>query len=123
MIEHDLDSEHAILHVRPKGSLQQSDFAQLAQTVDPFIAERGGLAGIIIETPSFPGWDSFAAMIAHFRFVRNHHKQIRRIAVVTDSPAGNIAENLVSHFVSAEVKQFPLGAVGVAREWILGNHE
>ena len=121
MIEHTLDNQHAILHVRPKGSLEQADFEQLAQTIDPFIAQRGGLAGIIIETPSFPGWDSFAAMIAHFRFVRDHHKQIRKIAVVTGSPAGNIAENLVSHFVSAEIKQFPPGAVDAAKAWVLAG--
>lgn len=120
MIEHSLDTQNAILHVRPKGALEKTDFEQLAQTVDPFIAQRGGLAGIIIETPSFPGWDSFAAMIAHFRFVRDHHRQIKKIAVVTDSPAGNIAENLVSHFVSAEIKQFPPGSAAAANDWILG---
>jgi hypothetical protein len=118
MMEHTLDDQNGILHVRPKGSLQQADFEQLARMVDPFIAQRGGLGGIVIETAAFPGWDSVAAMIAHFRFVRDHHKHIRKIAVVTDSPAGNIAENLVSHFVSAEIRKFPPGAADAAKEWI-----
>ena len=53
------------------------------------------------------------------RFVRDHHKHIKKIAVVTDSALGNLAENLVSHFVSAEIKQFPASAHDSARKWIL----
>lgn len=119
MIEHTLDTTHGILHLRPVSALEKDDFEQIAQAVDPFIAQNGSLAGLIIETPSFPGWDSLKAMIAHIRFVRDHHKQIRKIALVTDSPLGNVAEHLVSHFVSAEIRQFPATAVGSAREWIL----
>jgi hypothetical protein len=53
------------------------------------------------------------------RFVKDHHKHIRKIALVTDSSLGNIAEHLISHFVSAEIKQFPASAVESAKEWIL----
>jgi hypothetical protein len=86
MIEHHFDKTHAILHVQPKAPLEQSDFQALAREVDPFISEAGDLAGLIVEASGFPGWSSFASMIAHFRFVRDHHRHIRRIAVVTDSP-------------------------------------
>jgi hypothetical protein len=40
---------------------------------------------------------------------------------VTDSPAGNIAENLVSHFVAADIKQFAPGNVEAAQNWILSS--
>lgn len=119
MIEHDLDVARAILHVRPKAPLEQADFEKLAAGVDPFIAERGDLAGLIVEAPGFPGWASFGSMVAHMRFVRDHHRHIRRIAVVTDSAMGNLAEHLVSHFVSAEIRQFPSTGLEAARQWIL----
>lgn len=119
MIEHHLDTTDAILRLQPKSSLEQSDFEQLAKAVDPFIAGTGDLAGLIIEPPAFPGWSSFGAFAAHMRFVKDHHKHINKIALVTDSALGNIAEHLVSHFVSAEIKQFPASAVESAREWIL----
>ena len=119
MIEHTLDTTNAILHIQPKSSLEQADFEQLAKTVDPYIAGTGDLAGLIVETPGFPGWSSFGAMAAHLRFVKDHHKRIRKIALVTDSALGNIAEHLVAHFVSAEIKQFPASAVDAARQWIL----
>jgi len=123
MIEHHLDRINAILHLQPKGSLEQADFEALAREVDPFISEEGDLAGLIVEVDSFPGWSSFAAMIAHFRFVRDHHRHIRRVAVVTGSPLGSLAEHVASHFVAAEIKPFPAGEVDAARRWILGDEE
>src|SRR5262245_49624710 len=119
MIEHNLDAAHSILYVRPKSALKEEDFTQLAKTVDPHIEATGGLAGLIIETSAFPGWDSLGALAAHFRFVRDHHKRIRKVAVVTDAALGNLAEKLASHFVSAKIKHFPAGETGAARQWIL----
>lgn len=123
MIEHHFDRTNAILHVQPKGALEQADFEALAREVDPFISEEGDLAGLIVEVAGFPGWSSFASMIAHFRFVRDHHRHICRVAVVTDSPLGNLAEQVASHFVAAQIKPFPAGEVDEARRWILGETE
>ncbi len=119
MIDCHLDAAHSILHVRPKSALAADDFTTLAAAVDPHIEATGGLAGLIIETPAFPGWDSLGAFVAHFRFVRDHHKYIKRVALVTDSAAGDVAERLASHFVSAEIRHFPAGEVEAARQWIL----
>jgi hypothetical protein len=106
MIDHTLDTANSILYVRPQSSLEQSDFVQLAKAVDPYIEETGGLAGLIIEAPPFPGWDSFGAMVAHIRVVRDHHTHIKKIGLVTTSAMGNVAEHLASHFVSAKMKHF-----------------
>jgi len=119
MIESKLDPMRSILFVYPKSALQESDFAQLAKTVDPYIEQQGDLAGIVIEAPGFPGWDSFGAMVAHFRFVRDHHKHIKKIAVVTDAALGTFAEKLGSHFVAATVKRFPAGQSEAAQRWIV----
>ena len=119
MLDHTLDAKNSILFIRPKSSLSESDFVRLAKTVDPHIAAGGALGGIIIESPEFPGWESFGAMAAHFRFVRDHHKKIRRVALVTDSALGSVAENLASHFVSAEIKSFRSGDLDVAKQWVL----
>jgi hypothetical protein len=121
MIEHTLDTAHSILYVRPKSSLEEDDFVQLAKTVDPYIEETGDLAGLIIETPSFPGWKSLGAMATHFRFVRDHHKHIKKIALVTDSALGDLGEHLASHFVSAEIRHFSAGELEAAKQWIM-NH-
>jgi len=114
------DPATSILHLRPTSSLSADDFAKLAETVDPHIEATGSLRGIVIETPTFPGWDSFKAMLAHLRFVRGHHRRVKKIAVVTDSAFGEVAENLASHFVAAEIRHFPSGELAPAKAWIVG---
>ena len=42
---------------------------KLAKAVYLDIEATGGLAGLIIETPAFPGMKSFGAMVNQFRFV------------------------------------------------------
>jgi len=121
MIEYSLDTANSILILRPKSALEEADFAQITAAVDPHIEKTGGLAGLVIEVKAFPGWDSLGAMAAHFRFVRDHHRRIRKIAVVTDSAMGNVAENLASHFVAAEIRHFPAGQFATAQQWITGK--
>ena len=119
MIDYDLDSEHNILLVRPESALDKNDFVELAKAVDPQIEANGDLAGLIISAPSFPGWDSFGAMVTYFRFVRDHQKHVKKVAVVTDSHLGDVAEHLASHFVSAKIQHFPAGQIEQARQWII----
>lgn len=121
MIEYHLDTVHSILYMQPKSALAADDFVKIAKAVDPHIEATGGLAGVIIETPAFPGWESFGALIAHFRLVRDHHRYVRKIAVVTDSTLVKVIESLASHFVSAEVRRFPSGKTEAANQWILGG--
>ena len=121
MIEYDLDNEHSILLVRPQSALDKDDFVQLAKAVDPQIEAHGDLAGLIISAPSFPGWDSFGALVTHFRFVRDDQRHIKKVAVVTDSHLADVAEHLGSHFVSAKIQHFPAGQIEQARQWIIGG--
>ena len=118
MIAIQLDKEHSILHIHLQSALEQADFEQLAAAVDPYIADTGGLAGLIVEAASFPGWDRFGALIAHLRFVRDHHKFIKRIAIVIDSAFGDLAEHLAGHFISAEMRHFPASGLAAARQWV-----
>jgi hypothetical protein len=118
MIESTLDTAHAVLYVRPKSALEQADFVKLAQTVDPYIEAHGSLRGLIVDAPSFPGWESFGALVAHVRFVRDHNRRIEKVAVVTDSALGNVAEHLASHFVSAQIRHFPAAQAEAAKQWI-----
>jgi hypothetical protein len=118
MIDYDLDAAHSIVVVRPQSRLDKDDFVKLAKAVDPQIEATGDLAGVIIDAPSFPGWESFGSMVSHFQFVRDHQRHVKKVAVVTDSPLGDVAEHLASHFVSAEIKHFPGGETEAAKQWI-----
>jgi hypothetical protein len=118
MIKAELDKTKGILHARPSGPLEAADFDRLSALADPYIAQKGELAGIMIEVKEFPGWKNLASMVRHFRFVRNHHRKVRRVALVTNARIGSIAEKFARHFVAAEVKRFPAEHAGEAKRWI-----
>jgi hypothetical protein len=123
MIDFDLDAARSILHVRPQSPFAAEDFVKLAAVVDPHVEATGDLAGLIIETPAFPGWEGLGAMVAHFKFVRDHHRRIRKVAVVTDSGLGDVAQRFASHFVSAEIRHFASGEAEAAKQWILSGSQ
>lgn len=120
MIKAKLDKDHGILHVKPSGPLEEADFETLSALADPYIEKKGALAGLMLEISRFPGWKNLASMVKHFRFVRSHHRKIRRIALVTDARIGAIAPKLARHFVAAEVRRFDAGKAGEAKKWITG---
>ena len=118
MIHHELLRARGILIVKPDGRLSAEDFASVAATVDPYLEQNGTLRGLLLEAPSFPGWQDFAGLLSHLRFVRDHHRKIRRIAVVSDSAFLSVAPKVANHFVSAELKTFEAGARDAALAWI-----
>jgi hypothetical protein len=118
MISFDLDESSGVLIVRPEGKLEAQDFQALSEAVDPFIEEKGKLAGVIIETEKFPGWKEFSGMVEHFKFVRDHHREIARVALVTDSKIADVAQSLGKHFVKADIKHFSSEELESAKSWI-----
>ncbi|MBX7434599.1 STAS/SEC14 domain-containing protein [Mycobacterium sp. Y57] len=121
MIDVDVDAANSVVLVQPEAPLDKSDFVELAKAIDPQIETSGDLAGLILDAPKFPGWDSFGALVSHLRFVRDHQKHVKKVAVVTDSPVGDLGEHLASHFVSAKIKHFPAGQTDAAKAWIAGD--
>ena len=119
MINTVLDTTTKIVTLQPHGSLKKEDFDNAVKIIDPFITENGKLNGLIIYTESFPGWKDFSAFNRHLLFIKNHHKEIKKIAFVTDSSIGDFAEVISSHFVNATVKNFDYEALNEAKEWIL----
>jgi len=104
--------------IEPDGPLSHDDFDAIARHIDPVIEAGGQLDGLIIKTRSFPGWESLDGLIEHFRFVRNHHRAIHRVALVTDTALANLLPAIVGHFVSAEVRQFDFDDDDDAIEWM-----
>jgi hypothetical protein len=118
MVNHDLMAADGILVIRPESSLEAADFQRIAQEVDPYIEANGKLHGLMIEAAGFPGWKDFAALIAHLRFVREHHRKIERLAAVSDSAFLTIAPAIASHFVKAEVRHFAAAQREEALHWL-----
>jgi len=119
MISFEIDECAGVLIVQPEGKLEARDFMGLSQAVDPFIEKEGGLVGLIIVTEKFPGWQDFSGMIEHMKFVRSHHREIARVALITDSKIANFAESLGKHFIKASIKHFSFAELQSAKAWIV----
>ena len=121
MIKHELLPTEGILILTPEAPLESADFERLAREIDPYIEANGKLHGVMIDAESFPGWKDFAGLIAHLRFVRNHHQKVQRIAVVSDSSFLSVARKIASHFVQAELKHFSHSQREDALHWLTGD--
>ena len=120
MLNVSLNEEQGIAILEPNGELMKSDFESAAKIIDPYIEKSGKLNGLIIHVKSFPGWNSFGALVKHLKFVKEHHKNISCVAFVTDSPVGGFAEHVASHFVSAAIKHFSYDRLQDAESWMAG---
>jgi len=116
MIQVTLEENYCL--IEPNSPLTKEDFAAIATKVDPVIENEGTLDGLVIKTQDFPGWESFSDMVEHFRFVKNHHQNIKKVALVTDARAASIFPSIVSHFVKAELKHFEYEDYESAVDWI-----
>ncbi|MEH6452217.1 MAG: STAS/SEC14 domain-containing protein [Psychromonas sp.] len=121
MLKVELDVFKHIAILEPIGELSKNDFIEVTEIIDPYIEKTGKLKGLIIQVRSFHGWDSFAALIAHLTFVKDHHKKVSHIAFVTDSRIGKMAESIAAHFVNAKIKNFKFDELDSAKTWILSN--
>lgn len=118
MLKHELLEDEAILVLRPGGALEARDFEAVAEDLDPFIEEKGGLRGLLIEAEAFPGWKDFGAFVSHLRFIRDHHRRVRRVAALSDSAFLSIAPSIANHFVNAEVRHFEFAEREAAIDWL-----
>ena len=118
MIHFELLRDPGILIITPQGPLEKSDFELIAQEIDPFIAAKGKLTGVMIYAKSFPGWKNFEALLSHLKFVGEHQRHIGRVAAVTDSEFLTIMPSIAAHFVSAEVEHFAFDEKERALAWL-----
>jgi hypothetical protein len=56
--------------------------------------------------------------LPHLRFVKDHHRKIAKIAIITDSKAASVAESLANHFISAQINHYDFAAKASARTWL-----
>ena len=118
MLINEVMLDEKILIITPEGSLETTDFERLALEVDPYIEAMGTLNGLMIYSESFPGWENFATLVSHMKFVKEHHNNIKKVAAVTDSGFLSILPRVANHFVQAEVKHFSHKDKDLALDWL-----
>ncbi|MEE1767460.1 STAS/SEC14 domain-containing protein [Streptomyces sp. JV185] len=116
-VSHQSRPESKVLMVEVEQPLRVQDFDALAQTVDSWLETHDELVGVVVHARAFPGWENIGSLLRHARFVRDHHRKVKRIALAADSKLAGLAPHLAKHFVQAEVRQFGYGELDDAIAW------
>lgn len=118
MINAQLLRDDGILIVSPEGKLEAVDFQQLSLLADPYIDEHGSLTGILIDAEHFYGWEDFASLLYHIKFINRYEEKVRRVAAVTDIGFLVILPAVSDFFVSAELRHFSYEDRDKALNWL-----
>lgn len=114
-----LDKENLLALIEPVDALDEKDFQAASSSIDPLIEEQGKLNGLLVHSESFPGWDSFSALLSHLKFIRDHHTKVKRVALASDSVIIVALQALAGHFVDAEIKHFAYNELEQAQHWLI----
>lgn len=118
MLDYSIMMPEGVLVLKPRAPLTAADFGGVSAAVDAYLINHSKLHGVLIHAEEFPGWENFDGFSAHLHFVREHHRDVERIAVVSDSWLASLAESIGQHFTSAEVKHFGYPDDGRALDWL-----
>jgi hypothetical protein len=116
-LSHTLVGDDGVILVKLTGPLRASDFDDLSRTADAWIEAYGALQAIVVHTRVFPGWEDLGSVARHFRFLRDHHKKVQRVAIAADGFLAAVVPRIACHFVKAEVKPFSYSALDAAMAW------
>lgn len=122
MLNYELRRYDGILVLMPDGALEAFDFETLGRHVDAYLEQNGMLHGVMIRAKAFPGWKNFGALLAHLTFVRKHHQQIAKVAVVADGAVAKIMPHIASHFIHADIKHFEYSDEEAAWDWLMESN-
>ncbi|WP_170134914.1 STAS/SEC14 domain-containing protein [Acuticoccus kandeliae] len=111
------DAHHALI-VEPSGELTADDFSRLSERFETMAHADDRPPSLVIHAKAFPGWANFAAFLDHVRFIREHHRRIGKIALVSDATILHLAPHLARHFVWADIRRFPEHALAEALDWV-----
>lgn len=106
-----------IIVVTPESEITADDIATLNSRVDVYIGTYGKVPNVVIHAPETPHWKNFQALASHIKFVEDHQKVVKKVAIVSDSELLWLARGLVDLFVGAKVRRFPLTGLEDAISW------
>ena len=120
-VSHRLLPELGVIVVEVNEPLRAQDFDALALTADTWLETHDELPGLVVHAREFPGWENMWGLFRHVRFVRDHHRRVKRVAVAADSKLAELAPRLAEHFIHAEVKGFGYDELEDAIAWAAGS--
>ena len=116
-----LDPDTGVAVVEVVAPLRTADFDSLAATVDSWLTTHEALPGVVVHARAVPGWENIGALVRHLRFVRDHHRRVRRVALAVDGALAGLAPDVAGHFVHAQLRRFGYDRLDDAITWASGR--
>jgi len=117
MLQIDIRPHDNIAIVTPDGELTGEEISKFSKKVNDYINETDQVPNLVLHTKSVPYWANFDALKKHLGFVRDHHRLVRKVAIVSDSKLLWLARSIVDHFVVAKVRRFNEDSIDDAIAW------
>jgi hypothetical protein len=115
--------DSGVVVVEVKAPLTKGDFKRIADVANPWIEEHGILHGVVIHAREFPGWENLSGLVNHMKFVRDHHRKVRRVALAAGGRLATLAPKFAGHFVKAEIRRFEYDDLEAAVAWSAASPE
>jgi hypothetical protein len=118
MIKTEIISGNVLRIVVPR-KLCDDDFQRITPEVDSFISQHGKIR-LLVDVSSFNGWNNAAALLKHIQFIKDHHRNVERIAVVGARSWQHWVIGVIRMIVHPEVKAYDRNQQNEALRWIEG---
>lgn len=118
MITQRFNSQDHILTICPEGKITPEDIQGLENKMDLLLRKYGKLNGVLLDLKEVPFWNGFKSFMAHMRFIKAHHKDIDRLAVVTSKHFLGLIPWMADYFTTADLKYFKENERNLAFIWL-----
>ncbi|MEH6527676.1 MAG: STAS/SEC14 domain-containing protein [Sneathiella sp.] len=111
-----------ILRAEVAGKIEVEDWDNVLKAIDPIVAEKGTVR-LFLDASDFAGWKDLDAARAHFTFVKLHHENVDRIALIVDHHWQGWLAGIAEIFVDTEIRTFEEDQKEVAESWLSNDEQ
>jgi hypothetical protein len=98
------------------GPITTEDFEALDLTLDHLLG-TSSLEGVVVHVKNGPSWQNLGSFLRHVGFVREHHRQLKRLALVAEGKLAVFMPAIARQLLAAEVHGFSHRDLEVAVQW------
>ena len=118
MFDYNISPYESMLTIRLHNAVSEADILLLIPKVDEYLEHHKRLAGIMLISKDWAGWESFAALRATMTFLSGHHNKISRIALVTNSVLADLIPLFAGRLVNTTIRHFRYEDEASAKIWL-----
>jgi SpoIIAA-like len=123
MITIEKHDRHNIFVLTPAKAITSDDIAQLNRQINDYINAHDKVPNLVLRAERVPVWENFEALTDHIKFVRNHHRLVKKVAIVSDAKLVWLVRPVVDSFTGAKVRRFSADAFDKAYAWAKKNED